>query len=86
MCIRDRDKTEEKTPSLGVIAQDLELLFPQAVHTNEDGFKMVNYDALGVLAIQAVKEQQDLISEMKELIQGHTILIQKLTSGDDSSN
>ena len=54
---------------------------------------MVNYDALGVLAIQAVKEQQDLISEMKdqiskmkELIQGHTKLIQKLTSGDDSSN
>ena len=88
-----KDKNEEKTPSLGVIAQDLELLFPQAVHTNEDGFKMVNYDALGVLAIQAVKEQQDLISEMKdqinemkELIQGHTILIQKLTSGDDSSN
>ena len=88
-----KDKTEEKTHSLGVIAQDLELLFPQAVHTNEDGFKMVNYDALGVLAIQAVKEQQDLISEMKdqisemkELIQGHTILIQKLTSGDDSSN
>ena len=89
-----KDKNEEKTPSLGVIAQDLELLFPQAVHTNEDGFKMVNYDALGVLAIQAVKEQQDLISEMKdqisemkELIQGHTKLIQKLTdprvSGDE---
>ena len=58
----------EGEKSIGVVAQDLEKLFPQAVHTNEDGYKMVNYDVLSVLSIQAVKEQQGEITELRNLV------------------
>ena len=42
--------------SYGLIAQDVEQLFPELVATDEQGFKMVNYTKLPLLTIQAVKE------------------------------
>lgn len=59
-----KNQPTHSKPSLGVIAQELEALFPTAVSTNEDGYKMVNYDALGVLAIQAIKDQQEMIEAL----------------------
>ena len=41
---------------IGVIAQDVEKVFPQAVLTNGDGFKSVSYMALVAPVIQAIKE------------------------------
>jgi hypothetical protein len=40
----------------GLIAQDVERLFPELVSTDEHGFKAVNYSELPLLAIAAVKE------------------------------
>ncbi len=62
------DQPDQEHPSLGVIAQELEAIFPSIVSTNEDGYKMVNYDALGVLAIQAIKEQQAIIESQQKQI------------------
>ena len=42
-------------PQLGVIAQEIEKQFPQAVDTNPDGYKSVNYPALIAPVIEAVK-------------------------------
>ncbi|MFN8790397.1 MAG: tail fiber domain-containing protein, partial [Bdellovibrionales bacterium] len=42
-------------PQLGVIAQEVEKQFPQAVDTNPDGYKSVNYPALIAPVIEAVK-------------------------------
>lgn len=61
-----KNQTSESKPSLGVIAQELELLFPSTVTTNEDGYKMVNYDALAVLSIQAIKELKSIVDLMSE--------------------
>ena len=70
-----KDQPPNSRQSLGVIAQELEEYFPNIVSTNEEGYKMVNYDALGVLAIQAIKEQhtelvllRKEIAEIKEVI------------------
>lgn len=41
---------------LGVMAQDVEKVYPQAVTTREDGFKAVDYPALVPVLLQAVKE------------------------------
>lgn len=41
---------------VGVLAQDVEKVFPEVVVTREDGYKAVNYEKLTVLLIQAVKE------------------------------
>lgn len=40
----------------GLIAQEVEQIFPELVETAADGYKAVNYGALPLLAIQAVKE------------------------------
>jgi hypothetical protein len=42
--------------SVGVIAQEVEKIFPQLVRTAEDGNKKVNYDALVPVLIEAIKE------------------------------
>ena len=55
----------EKTKKLGVIAQELETVFPELVNTDKKGFKMVNYQGLIPVLIQAIKEQQQLISELQ---------------------
>lgn len=44
------------TERLGVIAQEVEKVYPQAVINGSDGFKKVDYPALVPVLIQAVKE------------------------------
>ena len=65
--------------SAGVIAQQVEAVLPEAVcekelglHTNDDGntYKVVNYDALHGLLIEAIKELKSEIAELKEQING----------------
>lgn len=43
-------------PDLGVIAQEVEEVFPELVRTDEDGYKRVNYIGLIAPLIEAVKE------------------------------
>jgi hypothetical protein len=50
------DKHFGNKPSFGLIAQEVEPLFPDLVATDEAGFKTVNYSKLPLLTIQAVKE------------------------------
>ena len=50
---------------LGVIAQDVEAVLPEAVRTGADGYKAVDYAALVVPLIAAVKEQQAEITELR---------------------
>ena len=42
-------------PDIGVIAQEVEKVFPQAVSTNADGYKSVEYGNLVAPLIEAVK-------------------------------
>ena len=50
---------------VGVIAQEIESVLPELVETRGDGFKGVQYDKLTALLIEAVKEQQIQIDELK---------------------
>ena len=42
--------------SFGVIAQDVQAVFPQAIRTREDGTLAVDYEKLAVLSFGAIKE------------------------------
>lgn len=54
---------------IGVIAQEVEEVLPEIVTTREKtGYKAVKYDKLTALLIEAVKEQQTQIDELKALI------------------
>lgn len=55
----------KQSPSVGVIAQDVEKVLPQLVHDRENGFKGVDYAKLTGLLIEAIKEQQKQIDELK---------------------
>jgi hypothetical protein len=43
-------------PSIGVIAQEIEEMFPQAVVINENGTRYVNYQMLFILMFGCIKE------------------------------
>ena len=49
----------------GVIAQDVEKVLPEVVHTDENGIKSVAYGNMIGLLIEAIKEQQRQIDELK---------------------
>jgi hypothetical protein len=51
--------------SIGLIAQDVEKVIPEAVVTREDGYKGVNYGNLVAELVEGMKEQQCQINEMK---------------------
>jgi hypothetical protein len=57
--------------SLGLIAQDVQALFPELVAASpvrkngEGGTLMVNYTGLGVIAVKAIQEQQVQIDQLK---------------------
>jgi Chaperone of endosialidase len=54
---RDEAPDEVKRqPGMGVIAQDVERVFPELVTTGADGYKRVNYIGLIGPLIEAVKE------------------------------
>jgi hypothetical protein len=54
--------------SSGVIAQDIELVLPHLVSTDENGLKSVNYLGLTAYLIEAIKEQQIQINKLKTML------------------
>ncbi len=60
-----KTETNEKAKSYGFIAQEVEQLFPDLVF-EMNGKKALNYDSFAVLAIQAIKEQQQQIDALKK--------------------
>jgi hypothetical protein len=69
-------KTEEELVSLhgfkghdvGVIAQEIESILPEIVTTRDSGYKAVKYEKIVPLLIQAIKEQQEQIKELQDII------------------
>jgi hypothetical protein len=50
---------------VGVIAQEVEIVLPEAVTTRESGYKAVKYDKIVPLLIEAIKELKGEIEELK---------------------
>ena len=59
---------EDKTPSIGVIAQDLEKVLPELVSENNN-HKVINYNGIIALLIEAIKTQQQEIDKLKQNFQ-----------------
>ena len=50
------DKNFSEGTQIGVIAQEIETVFPELVHTDKEGYKSVSYSNLVAPLIEAVKE------------------------------
>ena len=67
-CLRGVNFEKDGRHSTGVIAQEIEEFFPEVVHTDADGMKSVAYGNISGLLIEAIKEQQKTIEDMKKHI------------------
>jgi hypothetical protein len=58
-------------PQIGLIAQEVEKIFPKLVHTDDEGYKAVAYDKLTAVLVEALKElnnkNETLSSEIEAL-------------------
>ena len=63
-------KTNESQSKIGLLAQDVQKAFPELVKTTNDSDKTlsVNYQGLIPVLINAIKEQQKQIDELKKLL------------------
>ena len=50
---------------VGVIAQEIEKVLPEVVQTRDNGYKAVRYEKIIPLLIEAIKDQQKQIDELK---------------------
>lgn len=65
---RELDGYFVREREIGVIAQEVESVLPEIVATRDNGYKAVRYERLVALLIEAVKEQQAQIDELKSRI------------------
>lgn len=54
-----------KNKEIGLLAQDLEKILPNAVITDSEGHKLINYTSLIPVLIDAIKDLQKQIDELK---------------------
>ncbi len=58
------DKTHEK--QIGFIAQEVEKLLPEVVHTDAEGYKSIDYSKFSPFIIKSIQEQQLLIEQLQK--------------------
>jgi hypothetical protein len=66
------NKIGETKEKIGVIAQEIEKVLPQVVSEDKKGMKSVAYGNIVGVLIEAMKEQQKQIDELKAIINGNT--------------
>jgi prepilin-type N-terminal cleavage/methylation domain-containing protein len=59
-------KDKSKTPRVGVMAQDLEKIFPNAVFKGEDGFLRIRMEDIFYAMVNAIKELDSKISILEQ--------------------
>lgn len=70
----------------GFIAQELEKVIPEAVATDENGYKSVNYDMVIPILVQGTKEQLAVIENQQKQIDDLKKIVESLVSAITSNN
>jgi Chaperone of endosialidase len=82
---RDKRYKDLSTTNVGVIAQDVEAVLPEAVSTDETGYKSVNYYELIPLMIEALKEEDKICQEQGLTIARQQMEMQRLTAANQAA-
>jgi hypothetical protein len=64
----DVNEVTKSTPKTGLIAQEVQEVLPEVVKTRDDGFLALDYSKMMGLLVEAIKEQQSQIEELKAQI------------------
>ena len=62
------DTTFANKADIGLIAQDVEQVFPELVAEDEQGYKAIAYSKLTTVLIEAMKEQQGQMTAQQDQI------------------
>ena len=84
----DKEKYNDKH-QVGFLAQNIEDVIPELVHNCEDGIKVVNYNQMVAVLVEAIKEQNNIINQLKndvELLKQKKTRTRKPKSSSDSEN
>jgi len=60
------NKINSSTKEIGVVAQEIEKIIPELVLEDKEGIKSVAYGNITAVLIEAIKEQQKQIEELKQ--------------------
>ncbi len=82
-CDEFKDRNFDTSRQMGVIAQEIERIFPMLVDTDADGFKSVEYSKLVAALIEAIKEQQEQISALEKARNNQQITNKELSEKYD---
>jgi hypothetical protein len=66
-------RIEPERKRIGLIAQEVELIVPEVVRTGDDGIKSIEYQNLVPLLIEAIKDQQKQINELKNILKNNNL-------------
>ena len=66
-------RIEPEKTKIGLIAQEVELIIPEVVRTDDDGMKSIEYQILVGLLVEAIKEQQKQIDELKNKLKNNNL-------------
>ncbi len=72
----DYGSDSDKKPNrrIGVTAQEVEKVIPEAVLSDENGLLYVDYEALTVFLIEAVKEQRKEIRLLRKTLEENGLM------------
>jgi len=68
---------------IGVIAQELQKVFPELVAEDDRGFLMVNYQGLVPVLLQAIKEQQQEINQLTDKVASQEAKISAIETNNE---
>ena len=61
-------KQQQKLHTIGLIAQNVRLYYPEAVKMNDDGYYSIDYEKLNAVLVEGIKQQEVFIEDIdKEL-------------------
>ena len=66
-------RIEPERKRIGLISQEVELIIPEVVRTGEDGTKSIEYQNLVGLLIEAIKDQQKQINDLKNILKNNNL-------------
>jgi hypothetical protein len=64
--LRERSCADLAGRNIGLIAQEVEQVAPELVHTDAAGYKLVDYSRLAAVLVEAIKEQQGLVEAVRD--------------------
>ena len=77
---KSNELQQEKGHDVGLIAQEVEKVLPEVIQIREDGIKAISYEKVVPLLVEAIKDQQKQIEELKEVSKGYQELLERKES------